>query len=57
MVDPDRAAEILTHFHTMGVWVVTDDFWVGDTSLAYLKSFADQHVEDRSARPRTSRGG
>jgi diguanylate cyclase (GGDEF)-like protein len=38
MTDPARATQVLTHLQAMGVRVAIDDFGVGYTSLAYLKT-------------------
>jgi len=38
MSDPERAAHVLRHLQANGVRVAVDDFGVGYTSLAYLKT-------------------
>lgn len=37
MADPERAIEVLTALHKMGIKLVIDDFGTGFSSLAYLK--------------------
>ena len=38
MADPDKAAEVLTRLHALGVAVALDDFGAGYTSLAQLRT-------------------
>jgi EAL domain-containing protein (putative c-di-GMP-specific phosphodiesterase class I) len=49
MADPERALEILTRLHTMGVRMSVDDFGTGHSSLTYLKRLPVQSIKiDRS---------
>lgn len=49
MADPERALEILTRLHAMGVRMSVDDFGTGHSSLTYLRKLPIQSIKiDRS---------
>jgi diguanylate cyclase (GGDEF)-like protein len=45
MADPDRAMELLTRLHNMGVVLSVDDFGTGYSSLAYLKKLPVDEIK------------
>jgi diguanylate cyclase (GGDEF)-like protein len=49
MIDPGRALEVLSRFHSMGLRLSLDDFGTGQTSLAYLRRLPLEQLKvDRS---------